>query len=177
MSAHLPRRDSHWFPPSSSLSLSLSVPFRVFSQRTKRSSSTTPSWLCYLRRLSCRLSMPSWRAISRPSDAWWPPRLASRLSPSSLSKDAADTLLHLLALFLSKSTYVELLITGMLCHSKVWSRVWTHRCNVNMNPYISVCPLSVCISYPSCSFPESVWAVYWSDLSSFIFALLSSQAF
>lgn len=43
----------------------------------------------------------------------------------------------------------------MLCHSKVWSRVWTHRCNVNMNPYISVCPLSVCISYPSCSFPES----------------------
>lgn len=32
----------------------------------------------------------------------------------------------------------------MLCHSKVWSRVWSHRCNVNMNPYISVCPF--CLS-------------------------------
>lgn len=38
--------------------------------------------------------------------------------------------------------FVELLVTGMLCHSKVWSRVWSHRCNVNMNPYISVCPFA-----------------------------------
>lgn len=33
--------------------------FRVFSLRTKKSSSTTPSWLCYPRRLSCLLLMLS----------------------------------------------------------------------------------------------------------------------
>lgn len=36
----------------------------------------------------------------------------------------------------------------MLCHSKVWSRVWSHRCNVNMNPYISVCPFA-CLCFLS----------------------------
>lgn len=89
--------------PSLSLSVSLSVLFRVFSLRTKRSSSTTPSWLFYPRRLSCRLLMLSWRAISRPSDAWWPPRLASRLSPSCLSKDAADIMPYLFTLFLQRT--------------------------------------------------------------------------
>lgn len=64
----------------------------------------------------------------------------------------------------------ELLVTGMLCHSKVWSRVWTHRCNVNMNPYISVCPFSVCISYPSWSFST----VCPSCLSAFFFYLCSA---
>lgn len=67
----------------------------------------------------------------------------------------------------------ELLVTGMLCHSKVWSRVWTHRCNVNMNPYISVCPFSV-FHILLDLFPQSVLAVY--QPSSFIFVLLSSQA-
>lgn len=137
-------------------SLSLS---RVFSQRTKRSSSTTPSWLFYRRRLSCRLLTPSWRAISRPSDGWWPPRLASRLSPSCLSKNAAVIpSAPRCLLFLWSILSVELLVTGMLCHSKVWSRVWSHRCNVNMNPYISVCPF-LPVSYPSCSSPESFLTV------------------
>lgn len=42
----------------------------------------------------------------------------------------------------------ELLVTSMLCRSKVWSRVWTHRCDVIMNPYISVCPLARLSRFP-----------------------------
>lgn len=38
----------------------------------------------------------------------------------------------------------------MLCHSKVWSRVWRHRCNVNMNPYISVCRFLAFSFFLSC---------------------------
>ncbi len=153
-----------------SLPLSLSVfLLRVFSLRTKRSSSTTPSWLFCPRRPSCRLLMLSWRAISRPFDAWWPPRLASRLSPSCLSKNAAFIPFHFPAFISLKSVFGELLVTGMLCHSKVWSRVWSCRCDVNMNPYISVCPLPV-------SYPSFLAVLQWAFLS-FIFVLLSSQTF
>lgn len=56
----------------------------------------------------------------------------------------------------------------MLCHSKVWSRVWTHRCNVNMNPYISVCPVSVSPSSPSSSCPAGCQSSF-SSLIGFIF--------
>lgn len=92
MSIYLPGQDSHSFPPPLSLSFLL---FRVFSRRTKRSSSTTPFWLFYPRRLSCQLLTLNWRAISRLFDGWWPRRLASRLLPSCLSKNATVILLHL----------------------------------------------------------------------------------
>lgn len=129
-----------------------------------------PFWLFYPRRPSSRLLTQSWKAISRPFDAWWPPRLASRLSPSFLSKNVAHMSLDFPAFISFKYTYVELLVTGMLCHSKVWSRVWTHRCNVNMNPYISVYPLSV-----SVSFLLIVFRVFLSCLStSRLFFYLSS---
>lgn len=56
----------------------------------------------------------------------------------------------------------ELLVTGMLCHSKVWSRVWRHRCNVNIYPYISVCPsaplpLLSALSYLSVDLPSPLF--------------------
>lgn len=49
-----------------------------------------------------------------------------------------------------------LVITGMLCHSKVWSRVWRHRCNVNMNPYISVSPFACFSSFDCQLFPKFI---------------------
>lgn len=67
--------------------------FRVFSLRTKRSSSTTPFSLFYPKRLSYQLLTLSWRAIFRLFDGWWPRRLASRLLPSCLSKTAEVILL------------------------------------------------------------------------------------
>lgn len=86
------------------VSSSLSLPFfslcRVFSPRTKRSSSTMPSWHFYPRRLSCQPWTLSWRATSRPFDGWWPRRLASRLLLSCLSKNAAVRLPHSLLLLL-----------------------------------------------------------------------------
>lgn len=91
MSIHLPEHDSHSFR----CLFSLCFLFRVFSLRTKRSSSTMPSWHFYPRRQSCQLLTLSWRAISRPSAAWWPPRLASRLSHSCLSKNEAVISLYL----------------------------------------------------------------------------------
>lgn len=101
MSIHLPGQDSHSFPPPLSLSFLLS---RVFSPRIKRSSSTMPFWLSYPRRLSCQLLTLNWRAISRLFDGWWPRRLASRLLPSCLSKNAAVILLHLPAFISLKYT-------------------------------------------------------------------------
>lgn len=131
--------------PSVSLSRSLVFPFRVFSRRTKRSSSTTPFWRFYPRRRNCLLLTLSWRAISRLSDGWWPQRPASRLLPSCPSKKAVLTCAHLALISLRVSCW----LTGMLCHSKVWSRVWRHRRNVNMNPYISV-SLFACFSSFRC---------------------------
>lgn len=93
--------------------------------------------------------MPSWRAISRPFDGWWPPRPASRLSHSCPSKTWALCHFYFFFIFFfippcfyffTVYLQAELLVTGMLCHSKVWSRVWRHRCNVNIYSYISVCP-------------------------------------
>ncbi len=45
-----------------------------------------------------------------------------------------------------------------LCCSKVWSHGWTRSCNVNISPYISVCPfsvsfLSICLFI---GFPETI---------------------
>lgn len=105
--------------------------------------------------------MLSWKAIFRPYDAWWPLRPAFRLSPSCQSKIAPHMYLYASPFISLKYTFAELLVTGMHCHSKVWSRVWTHRCNVNMNPYISVCPFSVCIIYPSCPSCPSVAAFFY----------------
>lgn len=130
-----------------------------------------PFWLFYPRRLSRRLLTQSWKAIFRPSDAWWPLRPASRLSPSFLSKTVAEKSHHFFTFVSLKYISVELLVTGMLCHSKVWSRVWTHRCNVNMNPYISVY-LCLSVSFLLIVF-QSFSAV--PAFSSFILVLLSSQ--
>ena len=126
--------------------------FRVFSLRTKRSSSTMPFWHFCPRRLNCLHLMLSWRVISRLFDGWWPRRLASRLLPSYPSKNAAVICVHLALIFSRLSCW----LTAMLCHSKVWSRVWRHRCNVNMNPYISVSP-SACFSFFDCKlFPKYI---------------------
>lgn len=135
-------------PSSQRLTLGCVFPiflFRVFSLRTKRSSSTMPFWRFCPRRLSCLLLTLSWRAISRLSDGWWPQRPASRLLPSYPSKNAAVICVHLALIF----SWVSCWLTGMLCHSKVWSRVWRHRCNVNMSPYISVSPFA-CFSSFDC---------------------------
>lgn len=78
----LPPRQSFSVPVLRLLSHLLTFLLRVCSLRTKRSSSATPSWLCCPRRRSCPVSTRSWRATSRPSDVWWPPRPASRPSPS-----------------------------------------------------------------------------------------------
>lgn len=61
----------------------------------------------------------------------------------------------------------------MLCHSKVWSRVWSHRCNVNMNPYISVCPVA-CLCLLSFLFFSRV---FLSCLSIILSSLLSLSCF
>lgn len=138
------------FRPSVSLTRSHTWPFlislsRVFSLRTKRSSSTMPFWHFCPRKLNCLHLTLSWRVISRLFDGWWPQRPASRLLLSYPSKKAAVICIHLALIFSRVSCW----LTGMLCHSKVWSRVWRHRCNVNMNPYISVSPLA-CFSSFNC---------------------------
>lgn len=118
---------------------------RAFSLRTRRSSSTMPFWHFCPRKLNCLHLTLSWRVISRLFDGWWPQRPASRLLLSYPSKKAAVICIHLALIFSRVSCW----LTGMLCHSKVWSRVWRHRCNVNMNPYISVSPLA-CFSSFNC---------------------------
>lgn len=93
------------------------------------------------------------RAIFRLFDGWWPRRQASRLSHSCRSK--AGLFVFFISLFFLPPCFyffmvylqAELLVTGMLCHSKVWSRVWRHRCNVNIYSYISVCPSARFLSF------------------------------
>lgn len=143
--------------------------FRVFSLRTKRSSSTMPFWHFYPRRLNYLHLTLSWRVISRLFDGWWPQRPASRRLPSYPSKNAVVICVHLALIF----SRVSCLLTGMLCHSKVWSRVWRHRCNVNMNPYISVPPFA-CFHPSTASFFLDLYLAVCRSSGSFLF---SSQAF